>query len=88
MSIIGECRGWDLETNPLSEMQEHRALFPRIPEQSRFNRRLPLHPPATVDENSSTNQAVYFVKSFALAYSGVEYLDRAGKIYWALTLHR
>lgn len=41
MSIIGECRGWDLETNLLSEMQEHRALFPRIPEQSRFNRRLP-----------------------------------------------
>src|SRR5258708_32538166 len=39
MSIIGECRGWDLETNLLSEMQEHRALFPQIPEQSRFNRR-------------------------------------------------
>lgn len=39
MSIIGECRGWDLETNLLSEMQAHRALFPHIPEQSRFNRR-------------------------------------------------
>lgn len=39
MSIIGECRGWDLETNLLSEMQEHRDLFPHIPEQSRFNRR-------------------------------------------------
>jgi Transposase DDE domain len=39
MSIIGECRGWDLETNLLSEMYEHRDLFPNIPEQSRFNRR-------------------------------------------------
>lgn len=39
MSIIGECRGWELETNLLSEMQAHRALFPHIPEQSRFNRR-------------------------------------------------
>lgn len=39
MSIIGECRGWDLETNLLSEMHEHRDLFPNIPEQSRFNRR-------------------------------------------------
>src|SRR5258708_40264879 len=39
MSIIGECRGWDLETNLLSEMQEHGNLFPYIPEQSRFNRR-------------------------------------------------
>ncbi len=39
MSLIGECRGWDLETNLLSEMREHRALFPHIPEQSRFNRR-------------------------------------------------
>ena len=39
MSIIGECRGWELETNLLSEMQEHRDLFPHIPEQSRFNRR-------------------------------------------------
>lgn len=39
MSIIGECRGWDLETNLLSEMQTHRDLFPHIPEQSRFNRR-------------------------------------------------
>jgi len=39
MSLIGECRGWDLETNLLSEMQAHRTLFPHIPEQSRFNRR-------------------------------------------------
>ena len=39
MSFIGECRGWDLETNLLSEMQAHRALFPHMPEQSRFNRR-------------------------------------------------
>lgn len=39
MAIIGECRGWDVETEMLSQWQEHRDLFPVIPSQSRFNRR-------------------------------------------------
>lgn len=39
MALIGECRGWDLETEMLSHWQEHRDLFPVIPTQSRFNRR-------------------------------------------------
>ena len=39
MSLIGECRGWDVETEMLSHWQEHRDLFPVIPTQSRFNRR-------------------------------------------------
>jgi hypothetical protein len=39
MALIGECRGWDLETEMLSQWQEHRDLFPVIPSQSRFNRR-------------------------------------------------
>ena len=39
MDIIGECRGWDIETELLSHMQEHQDLFPEIPEQSRYNRR-------------------------------------------------
>ena len=39
MAIIGECRGWELETNLLSQWSEHRNLFPRLPSQSRFNRR-------------------------------------------------
>lgn len=39
MALVGECRGWDVETEMLSEWQEHRDLFPRIPSQSRFNRR-------------------------------------------------
>jgi IS5 family transposase len=39
MAIIGECRGWDMETEMLSQWQEHRDLFPVIPSQSRFNRR-------------------------------------------------
>lgn len=39
MALIGECRGWDVETEMLSQWQEHRDLFPVIPEQSRFNRR-------------------------------------------------
>lgn len=39
MALIGECRGWDVETEMLSQWQEHRDLFPNIPTQSRFNRR-------------------------------------------------
>ncbi len=39
MTIIGECRGWDVETEMLSYWKEHQDLFPNIPSQSRFNRR-------------------------------------------------
>jgi len=39
MALIGECRGWDVETEMLSHWQAHRDLFPVIPTQSRFNRR-------------------------------------------------
>ena len=38
-ALIGECRGWDVETEMLSYWQEHRDLFPKVPTQSRFNRR-------------------------------------------------
>lgn len=39
MALVGECRGWDVETEMLSHWQEHKDLFPRILSQSRFNRR-------------------------------------------------
>jgi hypothetical protein len=39
MALVGECRGWEVETEMLSYWREHRVLFPRIPSQSRFNRR-------------------------------------------------
>jgi hypothetical protein len=39
MAIVGECRGWDLETNLINEWQAYRHLFPHLPERSRFNRR-------------------------------------------------
>jgi hypothetical protein len=39
MVLVGECRGWDRETDLVAAWQEHRALFPAIPERSRFNRR-------------------------------------------------
>lgn len=39
MALVGECRGWDQETMMLSQWQAYRDLFPRIPSQSRFNRR-------------------------------------------------
>jgi hypothetical protein len=39
MSVIGECRGWEQETELLSQMQDHQDKFPHIPTQSRFNRR-------------------------------------------------
>jgi hypothetical protein len=39
LCIIGECKGWDVETELLSNMEGYRYLFPHLPEQSRFNRR-------------------------------------------------
>jgi Transposase DDE domain len=39
MALIGECRGWDVETELLSHFRDHRHLFPVQPSQSRFNRR-------------------------------------------------
>lgn len=39
MTLIGECRGWYVETELLSCWKEIRHLFPHIPSQSRFNRR-------------------------------------------------
>jgi hypothetical protein len=39
MALVGECRGWDIETDMLSQWREHGNLFPHIPSQSRFNRR-------------------------------------------------
>jgi hypothetical protein len=39
MALAGECRGWDVATELLSHWQPHRAPFPHIPTQSRFNRR-------------------------------------------------
>jgi Transposase DDE domain len=39
MALVGECRGWVVETEMLSNWREHRNLFPHIPSQSRFNRR-------------------------------------------------
>jgi IS5 family transposase len=39
MALVGECRGWDMETELISNWHEHTDLFPRIPERTRFNRR-------------------------------------------------
>jgi len=39
MALVGECRGWDKETDMLSQWHEHPELFPIVPSQSRFNRR-------------------------------------------------
>jgi hypothetical protein len=39
MALIGECRGWDVETELLSHFRDYRHLFPVQPTPSRFNRR-------------------------------------------------
>jgi IS5 family transposase len=39
LAIVGECRGWDKETDLIANWQEHRDMFPHLPERSRFNRR-------------------------------------------------
>ncbi len=39
LALVGECRGWDVETEMLSRWQAHRDLFLHLPTQSRFHRR-------------------------------------------------
>ena len=39
MVLIGECKGWDQETELVAAWAQHRDLFPRQPERSRLNRR-------------------------------------------------
>lgn len=39
MAIVGACRGWNMETELISQWHERRDLFPQVPERSRFNRR-------------------------------------------------
>jgi hypothetical protein len=39
LALVGECCGWDEETEMLSHWQAYRDLFPHLPTQSRFNRR-------------------------------------------------
>jgi hypothetical protein len=39
MALVGECLGWDQETDLLRHWQQYRELFPHLPERSRFNRR-------------------------------------------------
>ena len=39
ITLISECKRWDVETELLSNWRLHQNLFPHIPSQSRFNRR-------------------------------------------------
>ncbi len=39
LAIVGECKGWNCETELISEWHNYRHLFPVLPERSRFNRR-------------------------------------------------
>jgi hypothetical protein len=49
MVLVGECRGWDEETDLVAHWQTYRHLFPVIPERSRFNRRRRARAPAIND---------------------------------------
>jgi IS5 family transposase len=39
MVLVGECRGWDQETELIPAFADYPDLFPVLPERSRFNRR-------------------------------------------------
>lgn len=39
MMLVGECRGWNMETSMLSHWKDHTSVVPRLPSQSCFNRR-------------------------------------------------
>ena len=49
MVLVGESRGWDVETDLVGHWQAYRHLFPAIPERSRFNRRRRALAPAIND---------------------------------------
>jgi hypothetical protein len=49
MVLVGESRGWDVETDLVGHWQAYRHLFPVIPERSRFNRRRRALAPAIND---------------------------------------
>jgi hypothetical protein len=54
MVLVGECRGWDQETEAVEQWQAYRHLFPVIPERSRFNRRRRALAPAINDLRQAT----------------------------------
>ncbi|WJW69522.1 transposase [Candidatus Chlorohelix allophototropha] len=39
LAVVGECKGWDQETELISNWRNYQYLFLHIPERSRFNRR-------------------------------------------------
>jgi hypothetical protein len=39
LAIVGECEGWNEETELISQWRNYPHLFPVVPERSRFNRR-------------------------------------------------
>lgn len=39
MALVGECKGWDVETELINNWSSHKDLFHNIPDRSRFNRR-------------------------------------------------
>jgi hypothetical protein len=39
MALVGECRGWDQETELIAHWRAYPHLFPHVPERSWFNRR-------------------------------------------------
>lgn len=39
LALVGECCGWDKETDLIQEWEAYRHLFPNLPDRSRFNRR-------------------------------------------------
>jgi len=68
MAVVGACRGWDQETELISQWHEHRDLFPHIPERSRFNRRL-----------RNLMPAIHLIRQAVLAV-----LDVAQDRHWAI----
>lgn len=69
LALVGECRGWDVETELLSQWQSHRDLFPHLPSQSRFNRRRR----ALTDAFNRVRQVV--LRDFDAAYERYTLLD-------------
>lgn len=86
MVLVGECRGWDMETEMLQNWQAHRDLFPHQPSQSRFNRRrrqlsdaFALLRQAFVRQLDLVAEQICIIDSLPLPVVAFQHAPRAGK---------
>lgn len=90
MVLVGECRGWDVETEMLNNWRMYRGLFPNQPCQSRFNRRrrqlsdgLRLLRQGLVARLDLSMERLCAIDSHPLPVVAFHHAPRASRLWWA-----